>query len=360
MDINEIKNNLSLDEVENLLSYFGAEPHRQNNIIISRTICHCGNSHKLFYYDNTKLFRCYTECSDVFDIGELIIKVYHNEGKDIGLPQAVAFLKQFFNLIDNKSQDFFGEENELKDWQVLNKYIENSEEMNSKQIVELKKYDDTILKFLPKPRIIPWEREGITVSAIKHHNICYNPSSQAIVIPHYDEDSNLIGIRERTLIKENEQYGKYRPMYLNKKMYNHPLGFSLYNLNNSKENIKKLGKAIIFEGEKSPLLYESYFGQENDISVAVCGSSLSKYQIKLLIAAGAKEICIAFDKQFQQIGDDEFKSWTKKLKDIYYKYNQYVNISFIFDKKNLLNYKDSPIDQGKEKFITLFKERFNL
>jgi len=144
MDINEIKNNLSLNEVENLLSYFGAEPHRQNNIIISRTICHCGNSHKLFYYDNTKLFRCYTDCGDTFDIGELVIKVYHNEGKDIGLPQAVAFLKQFFNLIDNKSQDFFGEENELKDWQVLNKYIENSEEMNSKQIVELKKYDDTI------------------------------------------------------------------------------------------------------------------------------------------------------------------------------------------------------------------------
>lgn len=252
MDINEIKNNLSLNEVENLLSYFGAEPHRQNNIIISRTICHCGNSHKLFYYDNTKLFRCYTDCGDTFDIGELVIKVYHNEGKDIGLPQAVAFLKQFFNLIDNKSQDFFGEENELKDWQVLNKYIENSEEMNSKQIVELKKYDDTILKFLPKPRIIPWEREGITVSAIKHHNICYNPSSQAIVIPHYNENNELIGIRERTLIKENEQYGKYRPMYLNKQMYNHPLGFSLYNLNNSKNNIKILEKAIVFErGKKS-------------------------------------------------------------------------------------------------------------
>lgn len=63
MDINEIKNNLSLDEVENLLSYLGADPHKQNeNIIIARTICHCGNSHKLFYYDNTKLFRCYTEC----------------------------------------------------------------------------------------------------------------------------------------------------------------------------------------------------------------------------------------------------------------------------------------------------------
>ena len=78
------------------------------------------------------------------------------------------------------------------------------------------------------------------------------PSSQAIVIPHYNENNELIGIRERTLIKENEQYGKYRPMYLNKQMYNHPLGFSLYNLNNSKNNIKILEKAIVFErGKKS-------------------------------------------------------------------------------------------------------------
>ena len=359
MDINEIKNNLGLNEVENLLSYFGAEPHRQNNIIISRTICHCGNSHKLFYYDNTKLFRCYTDCGDTFDIGELVIKVYHNEGKDIGLPQAVAFLKQFFNLIDNKSQDFFGEENELKDWQVLNKYIENSEEMNSKQIVELKKYDDTILKFLPKPRIIPWEKEGITVSAIEHHNICYNPSSQAIVIPHYDEDSNLIGIRERTLIKENEQYGKYRPMYLNRKMYNHPLGFSLYNLNNSKENIKKLGKAIVFESEKSCLLYESYFGNQNDISVAVCGSNLSKYQVNLLLQYGAKEIVIAFDKQYQYIGDNEYKGWVKKLLTISNKYSSLCNISFIFDTTDVLGYKDAPIDLGPEKFLYLFKNRLD-
>jgi hypothetical protein len=160
MDINDIKNNLSLDEIENLLSYFGADPHRQgDNIIIARTICHCGNSHKLFYYDNTKLFRCYTECSDVFDIGQLVIKVKKGEGNEITLPQAVLFLKNFFNLIDNKSQDFFGEQSEFQDWQVLNRYIENTENTNSKQIVELKFYDDKILNFLPHPRILPWEKE---------------------------------------------------------------------------------------------------------------------------------------------------------------------------------------------------------
>ena len=360
MDINDIKNNLSLDEIENLLSYLGADPHRQNNIIISRTICHCGNSHKLFYYDNTKLFRCYTECSDTFDIGELIIKVRHGEGSDITLPQAVTFLKNFFNLIDNRSQDFFGNDNELKDWEIINKYIENTENINNKQIVELKNYDKKILEFLPHPRIIPWEQEGITMNSIKNHNICYNPSNQSIVIPHYDKDNNLIGIRERTLIRENEQYGKYRPMYINRKMYNHPLGFSLYNLNNSKNNIKILEKAIIFEGEKSPLLYESYFGCENDISVAVCGSNLSKYQIELLLEQNTKEIIIAFDKQFKNIGDDEWKGWVKKLTDIDKKYNSLVKISFIFDKWGMLDYKDSPIDKGKETFLELYKRRVSL
>lgn len=143
-------------------------------------------------------------------------------------------------------------------------------------------------------------------------------------------------------------------------MYNHPLGFSLYNLNNSKNNIKILKKAIVFEGEKSPLLYESYFGRENDISVACCGSNLSSYQLKLLLDLGIEEVIIAFDKQFKTKGDLEFKRWTKKLADIDKKYREYVKISFMFDKNDILRYKSSPIDEGKDKFIKLYEERFSL
>lgn len=143
-------------------------------------------------------------------------------------------------------------------------------------------------------------------------------------------------------------------------MYNHPLGFSLYNLNNSKNNIKILKKAIVFEGEKSPLLYESYFGKENDISVACCGSNLSSYQLKLLLDLGVEEVIIAFDKQFKTKGDLEFKRWTKKLTDIDKKYREYVKISFMFDKNDILRYKSSPIDEGKDKFIKLYEERFSL
>lgn len=113
--------------------------------------------------------------------------------------------------------------------------------------------------------------------------------------------------------------------------------------------------------EKSPLLYASYFGEENDISVACCGSSLISYQVKLLLSLGVDEIVIAFDKQFQEIGDTEFKKWTKKLTNIHNNYSKYCQISFLFDKNNnLLEYKDSPIDKGKDIFLQMFKERIFL
>ena len=358
--LEEIKNNLSIEQVADLLMTLGADPAVKGDLIICRTICHGGDSHKLYYYENTHLFRCYTECSDTFDIFELIVKMQTLGGSKYTLPQAIHYVCNYFNIeIENKN--FPNEQLELQDWKILNRYdkINNKEKEEIKK-VEKKNYDDKILSYLPHPRILPWEQEGIDKDVIKYHNICYNPSSQAIVIPHYNIDGELIGIRERTLIKENEIYGKYRPMYLNRQMYNHPLGFNLYNINYSKDNIKRTKKAIIFEGEKSPLLFASYFGQENDITVAVCGSALSLYQVELLLKLEVEEIIIAFDKQFKELGDKEHLGWVKKLKDINKKYSKYVKISYMFDKQGILSYKSSPIDEGKEKFIDLFEKRFSL
>jgi hypothetical protein len=168
-------------------------------------------------------------------------------------------------------------------------------------------------------------------------------------------------LRGRSLCAaDSERFGKYRPIFVNQQFYSHPLGMNLYNLNNSKDKIKLMGKAIVFESEKSCLLYQSYFGIDSDISVACCGSSLSAYQVQLLLDCGAKEIVVAFDRQFQEIGDDEFKHLKKNLIKLNDKYSKEVLISFIFDKEKITGYKASPIDEGKEKFLTLFKERILL
>jgi hypothetical protein len=135
---------------------------------------------------------------------------------------------------------------------------------------------------------------------------------------------------------------------------------NLYGLNWSKNNINVIKKAIIFESEKSVLMYGSYFGIDNNISVACCGSSVSAYQIQMLMDAGAEEIIIAFDRQFQQLGDDEFKKLKANLLKLHSKYKNFVNISFIFDKGKTTGYKASPIDEGPDKFLQLFKERIVL
>ena len=114
------------------------------------------------------------------------------------------------------------------------------------------------------------------------------------------------------------------------------------------------GKTKFTEG------FLTYFGLENDISVACCGSSLSSYQVQLLLEYGVKEIIIGFDKQFKELNTDESRQWREKLTKIYMKYKNDVNISFLWDKDNVLGYKSSPIDEGPDKFLYLFKNRIIL
>lgn len=353
----KIKNNLSIDQVKDLLYSLGGNPIVKGEMIMSQTICHAGHSHKLYYYNNTKLFRCYTNCGDAFDIFDLVLKVKEVDGIKWVLPQAVNFIINFYGLTIQTENSFFSQE-ELEDWKVLNKYEQSNSQEKEEKIVEFKFFDDKILKHLPRPKILPWLKEGITQEAMDRSGICYDPVQQGIVIPHYNIDGRLIGIRERTLIKENESNGKYKPAILNYQMYNHPLGFNLYNLNNSKDNIKQMKKAFIFESEKSCLKYISYFGAENDISVAVCGSSLTFYQVELLLGLGIEEMIIAFDREGE---NDDKKSYVKKFYQLYNKFGAVVQMSFLYDiNGTLLDYKSSPIDHGPEVFLKLFNNRIYL
>ncbi len=325
-----IKNSLTIDQIKELLYALGGDPVIKGELIISRTLCHGGSSHKLYYYDNTKLFRCYTECSDTFDVFDFIIKTKKLENVEYTLMQSINFIINFFGLNVSFNNEVYSSA-ETDDWKILNNYEKKKEE-KEERIIEFKYYDDKILRYLPRPKLPIWLKEGIAQDVMDYNGIAFDPVSWGIVIPHYNIDGKLIGIRERTMVKEEEANGKYKPAILNYQMYNHPLGFNLYNLNNSKSNIRKIKKVIVFEGEKSCLLYQSYFGIDNDISVAVCGSNLTNYQVQLLQSLDVEEIVIAFDKQFKEIGDNEFKGWTKKLKDINKKYSPMVKISFMFDK----------------------------
>lgn len=357
-DIDNIRDMITPANIIGLLEELGGDPRYYNdNTIISRTICHDGDSKKLYYYVKTKTFHCYTHCG-TFDIFELIKKIFH-----IDFIQAIYYVINKFNIPYDIYNNFeFNQYSEVR--KAEDDYFKNKQSLKQKissfstQHVVLKEYDDTILSRFMYPIIAPWEREGISRNIIEAAQIGYYPGGGQITIPHYDKDNRLVGIRGRQLGKEEaELFGKYRPLYINGELYNHPLGFNLYNLNHSQKAIKQLQKAFVFESEKSCLMYRSYFGEDNDISVACCGSSLSDYQVQLLSDAGAREIIVAFDRQFQEIDDDEFKKLTSKLTNLHKRYKKLIGISFLFDKKKITAYKNSPIDEGPLKFQELYKER---
>lgn len=367
-DKDKIKNSLTIEQIEQLLEEFGGDPYIQNGILISKTICHNSKedlgeaSHKLYYYDNTHLFHCFTDCSESFDIFELVKKIKELEYEsEYPLPACVEFIAQYFNF----SNDSFllTENNEFskKDWQLLERYDKIKEIEIKTQIVKLKTYDDSFLKNLSHPKIDIWTKEGISQEIMDYYEICYDPKNCGIVIPHRDIQGNLIGVRERILSLEiSEQYGKYLPMKVNGTMYNHPLSFSLYGIYQNQENIKNLKKALIVESEKAVLQYGTMFGQDNNIACAICGSAFIQYQAWLLIQLGVEEIIIGLDKQYQELNDKEHKKLVKNLKQIYNKYGHYVKVSFLFDKGHLLDYKDAPTDKGKNTFMELYKNKINL
>ncbi len=362
-DKREVRSKLTIDQIFSLLEEWQAEPIYTNFGVIADTICHNPpgeGSKKLYYYSNTDLFQCWTGGCGNFDIFQLLIKVAQIQWhKEYDLNDAVRYIAIKFGLAGYAENE---EQESLLDWQAFDTYDRISKLEIKDYHVELKTYDDSFLKNLHYDIILkPWEDEGISRSAIRKAQIGYFPPTAQISIPHFDKNGKFIGLRGRTLVQEDaERYGKYRPMIVCGKQYNHPLGMNLYNLNNSKDNIAASGLAIVFESEKSCLKYQTYFGFENDISVACCGSSISAYQVQLLLDAGAKEMVIAFDRQWEEKFNEEYNHWIKNLEKLNDRYKANIDIGIIYDRNMLTGYKDSPIDCGPDKFLQLFKERVKL
>lgn len=361
-----IKEHITLDDVFQLLVDFGGEPTYTSFGIISRTICHNhpndGGSRKLYYYSNSGLFHCFTGCAEPsFDIAQLVINVANIQwNKEFDLNDALRWLSSRFGIIGFVTPE--EEYDNAIDWEIFERYNQVQSVLPEERKINLKNYEDNFLRnFNYQVNIQPWIDEGISPEVLHKAKIGYYPGGNQITIPHYDINGKLIGVRGRTLSEDDAKiYGKYRPLRVNQKWYNHPLGMNLYGLNWNKDNIALFQKAIIYESEKSVLLYASYFGWENNIAVACCGSNISLYQIELLKQCGVKEVVVALDRQFQQIGDDEYKTLTNNLTKIHQRYSNDLNISFIFDKHMITSYKASPIDEGPEKFMKLFKERIML
>jgi hypothetical protein len=147
-DKKEIKEALTVNDINEVLQDWGGEPMLAPFGIISATICHNPpgeGSKKLYYYENSGLFRCYTGCADeIFDVFELYIKVQkiqHNIECDLN--EAVRAIAHRFGLSGTMVED---PQDKLKDWDLFSSYNRiQALEIQDKPVLNLKPYDDVIL-----------------------------------------------------------------------------------------------------------------------------------------------------------------------------------------------------------------------
>ena len=348
-----IKEIITDNDVKNILAEYEAFPSIENNeVIMFPTICHnlhaCDASHKLYYYKNSKMFYCFTQCGKSYDIFELIITIEHLRGNI-----QYSFLDALYYLIDklNIQDGFFEQKEEQNVYQSKREYFKKK-----KSNLPFTYYNKEIINFFDYYLPYEWAKDGLTLDELKKYNVRYYSTENQMIIPHYDSNNNLVGIRIRAFNKEDILKGKYRPLKLENKIYSHPLSQFCYGLWNNKWNIQKTQKAIIVESEKSVMLGEQL---EYNNLVACCGSNISKIQIQQLINYGAKEIIIAFDREYITKGK-QCETYYNKIYNLASKYKLYCNMSFIFDFENIISYKQSPIDNGIENFNYLLSKRIKI
>ena len=345
MDYKEIIDNLKVSSVIELMKRLGADRYKEEeNQIIFPTVCHNEHSDeasmKLYFYKNTKMFYCYTECG-AMSIFKLLKNYYEVRGIEYD------WVTDIYNVImDCSSFNPLGF--------ATPKYKSLREKYGAeRKVIQLPEYNkgalDTFIRRYPPE----WLNDGISRAAMDKFDIRYSISQNKIIIPHLDIDGRLVGIRGRALNEwEIENVGKYMPVKLEQLWYKHPLSMNLYGLYENKSIIKKHKIVYVFESEKSVLQFESF--NMPHCAVAVCGSQFNKYQLNILLKHCApNEIVVCFDKEENE-GETKYFD---KLYALCKKYNQYCQFSFIYDRLGLLGMKESPSDRGEEVFKQLLAKR---
>ena len=368
-DWQDLLKEITTEDVIRLMSDLGGDDYLlddEGNLKF-RTICHGGHKHKLYYYTESKTFFCYSECGSL-SIFDFLMQVY-----DWDFGQSLNFLMKFKGISNDgyvkkhKGFNRYGE-SKCSDWTFLNRYkkaIENRE--SRKQLKEnidsvLPQYNPSILYNFDKVYPSSWENNYISVEAMERFNISFFTTKWKAVIPHYDIKGRLVGVRTRSFLSEDLRNGqKYMPLYFCGKGYKHPLQFNLYGIYENQESIRRNKKIVLFEGEKAVMQCDSFF-PNNNFTISLCGMNMSNYQRDLVLSLGVSEVFIALDKQYRnEITTDaeqrEYDKYVKRVKKIADRFVNYVNVYIIYDDEDILGYKDSPSDKGREVLVELMKKK---
>lgn len=356
LDKEKIINSLTDEDIIKICMDLGAEypkPDGSGNYIFNTNICHGGDSWKLYYYTDRKMFVCYT-CGDRYDIINLVIRAKMNKGITITWYNALKYIGIITNKLSvtEKSKE---DNTVIDDWKWLSKLSKHKKKNNT----DMKEYNEHILELFVYKPVKEWLDEGISEYVMVEFEIGYYPMQNCITIPVRDINGKFIGLRARYLLKEDIDKGKYRPMIIEGILTKHNLGNTFYGIYQNQKAIRKYKKVFLFEAEKSVLLSHTYYG-DTDLSLAMCGSNITDVQIKILIELGVSHVIICFDKEYEKTDSFEAEIYYNKILKKIKPLLNFFTVELVMDRQDLLEFKDSPIDKGFETWNKLLEDKFSV
>lgn len=353
---NSIKKDFSSEEAIKVLTALGSNGYRtgSNGELLFQTVCHHGDSYKLYWYPESKMFHCYV-CGESFDMYKLVMV-----SKSLKFKEALVYVYEILGIEEKEEKRGFIPiaKTQLDDWEIFNRYNKKKEE--KKSVYNPKILPKTLIDYYPDIYPIEWLNDGITKEAMDKYNIRFDPVHNKIIIPQYDADGELVGIRGRALNPEDLDKGqKYMPVSLEDDVLRCPTAYNLYGLSTNKKAISSIGKILLFEAEKSVMKCAGFYG-DNNFTVACYGSNISNFQRDLILSLGVKEVFIAFDKEYHTAFTPESDSYSEKILKLAYKFCPYVTTWVLWDVDGDLGYKDSPADCGKQTLEKLMKNKYEV
>ena len=342
--------------------------------------CHHGEGYSALFDPTTLKVTCFSACGQGMYLHTWIQRALDFTDVNYAKDFIMDWIDGEELDLDNRSIVRAVDFSHTKQEEYKPEHIEPLQGIDKSILQEIYADIDTSIETLSK---LVWAtKDGIKPEILKEFDIGFHRINKTIVLPHHNINGEIIGLYERsfkTLRKQVKaenpdidyksllQYprAKYVPMLRKpkwqteeKSSWSFPNTFNLYGLHKAKEAIKETGIAIIFEGAKSTMLAHEY-GYPFAVASHTFGANLN--HISMLIECGAKEIILAFDKQYKTTDSNEWDLYERKTKDLANKVKDYVIVSRIVDKDgSRLNYKEAPIDRGKPTFDYLYSHRERL
>ena len=349
--INEVLyEKLTIQDYHNIMRKLGATYNGSR----FNTICHNvdGGKYNLAFNEDDKYFTCFSECGCSYSLLSLVKKRRELLGEPCSTYRSMKWICEQVGIAFNFKEEVKEVNNNIYNWQNLLRYTKEH------KCSENKIYSNSILSELEDCVYLPWIDEGITEETQEKYQIKWYNRNQQVVIPVRNINGDLVGCHCRNTNPNLVADGmKYIPLHmLCGDEYKFQMGLELFGLNYNKVNIEKAKQVILLESPKSVMQFDS-FSMPN-ICVGMFGMGFSLQKLKLLLNLGVDKFVIALDKQYEEIRNTEYKAWENKVNKIIDIIRPYANeISVIWDKDKLLDYKDSPTDKGQNVFMQLWNER---